>query len=229
MPRLAGRARRDGATAGSVNRLVDTRTALSISAYDHAAGAYLEQWKERRPRDAVRKFAALTPAPGRVLDVACGPALDVRLLRDAGLHVFAGDRSQEAMRIGKTLHPKGALACWDYRQLPFGDQVFDGIWAPQALHHLPLAEIRPALAELVRVHRGGPIFCTFREGSAELEAFEDPPAGTVFTTTVSADELKALLLYAGYEQVEVEPRADPLERPGVTWLYGWGRLRRRSR
>ncbi|MDP9405972.1 MAG: class I SAM-dependent methyltransferase, partial [Actinomycetota bacterium] len=150
-------------------------------------------------------------------------ALDVRLLRDAGLTVVAGDRSHESMRVGRMLFPKGALARWDFRRLPFPDASFDGIWAPAALHHLPRGQIRPTLAEWRRVQRAGPLFVTFRHGDGELEPIEDPPAGTVYATTVTAEQLRALLLAAGYREVEVESRPDPLERAGVTWLHGWGR------
>ena len=200
------------------------RLQATVSAYDGAAEAYQLEWRERRPRDAVRKFGGLVGRGGRVLDVACGPALDVRLLRDAGLHVVAGDLSHEVMRVAKTFFPKGALARWDFRRLPFGDAQFDGIWAPQALQHLPRAQIRPTLAEWRRVQRRGPIFVSFQEGDAELTEIDDPPAGTVWATKVTADQLKALLLGAGYGEVEVESRPDPLERSGITWLYGWGRL-----
>jgi ubiquinone/menaquinone biosynthesis C-methylase UbiE len=214
----------DGSEPEEAIGAVDQRTAMSIKAYDAVAEEYQEHWRDQRPLDAVRKFAGLVGRGGRVLDPACGPVLDVRLLRDAGLTVFAGDRSAEAMRVGKTFFPKGALARWDLRQLPFLDDSFDGVWAHGALQHLPTSEIRPALAELRRVHRRGPIFLSFREGRGDLEPFEDPPAGTVYVTSLIADELKALLLAAGYTEVEVESRPDPLGRTGVTWLYGWGRL-----
>lgn len=201
----------------------DQRTWLSIKAYDAAAADYQEQRGDWRTFDAARKMGALAGRGGRVLDVACGPGLDVRLLRDAGLLAVAGDLSHECMKVARTLFPKGALARWDYRRLPFADDTFDGIWAPDALGHLPRREIRPALAEFVRVQRRGPIFVTFHEGDAELEPFEDDPAGTVYVTAVSSDELKALLLAAGYVEVEVESRPDPLDRPDLTLLHGWGR------
>jgi SAM-dependent methyltransferase len=202
----------------------DLRTRRSVEAYDAAASAYHEAWVEHRARDAVRKFAALAGRGARVVDVASGPTLDVRLLRDAGLKVIAGDLSLESMRVGKLLFPKGALARWDFRRLPFPDGTFGGVWAPAALQHLPRREIRPALAEFRRVQRTGPIFVTFQEGGGELEPVEDPPAGSVYVTTVSPDQLRALLVDAGYGQVEVERRPDLLSRPGVTWLHGWGRL-----
>jgi SAM-dependent methyltransferase len=206
---------------------MDPRAAQSIKAYDASAAAYQEARSEPRLLDAIRQFGALAGRGGAVLDVACGPALDTRLLRDQGLHVVAGDLSWECMRVGKTLHPKGSLARWDYRRLPFVAGTFDGVWAPEALQHLPRSEIRPTLAEWRRVQRRGPIFVTFPEGDAELAPFDDPPAGEVFVTRVSLDELKALLLAAGYEQVEVERRPDLLARPGVAWLHALARLSER--
>ena len=202
----------------------DSRMARSVKAYDAHAEAYQEAWCERRLVDAARQFGVLAGRGTVVLDVACGPALDVRLLRDQGLRAAAGDLSWECMRVGKTLHPKGALAQWDFRQLPFRDSTFHGVWAPAALQHLPRNGIRPALRELRRVQRRGPIFVTFPEGDAELEPFDEPPVGEVFVTRVSPDEVKALLLATGYEQVEVETRPDLLQRPGVAWVHGWGRL-----
>ncbi|HVM15775.1 MAG TPA: class I SAM-dependent methyltransferase [Egibacteraceae bacterium] len=202
---------------------MDPRIADTVAAYDEAAEAYQEQMSERRPLDAVRKFAGLAGRGARILDVACGPVLDVRVLRDAGLVVVAGDRSQESMRIGKVLFPKGSLARWDFRRLPFADDTFEGVWAHAALQHLPRAQMRAGLAELRRVQRSGPIFLSFRDGSGDLDPVEDSPAGTVYITSVSADELKALLLDAGYVEVEIDTRPDLSGRP-VTWLYGFGRL-----
>lgn len=211
-------------TPSDAARTAEERIDRTVAAYDAAATEYQEDWVARRPLDAIRKFGALVGRGGRVLDVACGPALDVRRLRDAGLKVVAGDRSHESMKLAHTLFPKGALARWDYRRLPFGDAVFDGIWAPAALHHMPRGQIRRTLAEWRRVQRRGPIFVTFREGDADLAPADDPPAGTVWLTTVTADQLRALLVDAGYGEVEVEARPDLAGTPDVTWLYGWGRL-----
>lgn len=199
--------------------------AQTVDAYDAAVVAYQEAWRDRRPLDAVRKFASMAGRRARICDVACGPALDLRWLRDQGLKVVAGDLSQLSVQLAKLLFPKGSLARWDFRRLPFGDRVFDGVWAPAALQHLPRAQIRPAFAELRRVHRRGPIFITFREGSHDLAPVEDPPAGRVWAIAVTAEELHALLLDAGYTDIEIERRPDPLGRDTVTWLYGWGLAR----
>ena len=203
---------------------MDTRLARTQHAYDAGAAAYQEHWRALRPLDAIRKFAARAGRGGRVIDVAAGPALDLRLLRDAGLAVVAGDLSAESMKVAGTLFPKGSLARWDYRRLPFGDKVFDGVWASQALQHVPRAQVRAVLTEWRRVQRGGPIFVSLREGEGDLEEVDEPPVGAVHATSVSADELRALLLWAGYGEVEVEPRPDLLGRTEVTWLHGFGTL-----
>lgn len=197
---------------------VTDRLRRTLEAYDAAAAAYQERWRNARPLDAARAFAGRAGRGARVLDVAAGPGVDLRMLRDAGLAVVAGDLSHESMRVARTLFPKGALARWDYRRLPFADATFGGLWAPAALQHVPRAQVRRVLAEWRRVQARGPVFMTMREGTGDLEEFDDAPAGIVYATTVTADELKALLLDAGYVEVEVEPRPDPLERP-VTWLH----------
>lgn len=203
---------------------MDARLSQTQDAYDTNAEAYQHRWRQHRPLDAIRKFASRVGRGGRVLDVACGPALDVRLLRDGGLTVFAGDLSAQSMRLARTLFPKGNLARWDYRRLPFPDRVFDGVWAAAALQHVPRSQVRTVLAEWRRVQARGPIFVSMREGSGDLEPVDEPSVGVVHVTTVSADELKALLADAGYTDIEVEARPDLLERSDVTWLHGFGRL-----
>lgn len=203
---------------------MDPRTQRSIDAYDAAAERYQQAWWRLRPLDAVRKFSGMAGRGAVVIDVAGGPALDVRVLRDAGLRVVSGDRSMEAVRIGGTLFPKKPIACWDFRALPFADGTFAGVWAPAALQHLPRAEMRRALAELRRVHASGPIFLSFREGQEDLAPIDDAPAAPVFATSVTEAELRALLADQGYTAIEVERRPDPAGRAEVTWLYGWGRL-----
>jgi SAM-dependent methyltransferase len=203
---------------------VDTRLAETQTAYDANPSGYQQFWRGHRPLDAIRKFGTRAGRGARVLDVAAGPGVDLRLLRDAGLRVYAGDLSHPSMKVAVTLFPKGALAQWDFRRLPFPDAVFDGVWASAALQHVPRAQIRRVLAEWRRVQRGGPIFVSMREGTGDLELFEDPPAGKVHATTVTGDELRALLLDAGYTGVEVEPRPDLLGRSDVTWLHAFGTL-----
>ena len=65
---------------------LDERTRASIAAYDEHARAYQESLRRRRPIADIRRFAAMVEDGRRVLDVGCGPANDLRLLRDTGVH-----------------------------------------------------------------------------------------------------------------------------------------------
>lgn len=200
---------------------MDALLTATVNTYDQCAAEYLEAWKDRRPRDSARTFARMAGDGALVLDVAGGPGLDVRLLRDVGLRAASGDLSPECMRVARTFFPKGLLARWDYRSLPFADNQFMGIWAPAALQHLPRRAIPAAMREFRRVQAGGPIFVSFPEGESDLGLIEDPPAGKVQATAVSLEEVRALLLRMGYVDVEVESRPDPR---GIAqrWVYGIG-------
>lgn len=200
---------------------MDALLQMTVNAYDRCAAEYMEAWKDRRPRDSARIFAKMAGDGALVLDVAGGPGLDVRLLRDVGLRAASGDLSSECMKVARTFFPKGLLARWDYRSLPFPDNLFNGIWAPAALQHLPRRGILPAMQEFARVQAGGPIFVTFPEGETDLAPMKDPPAGPVQVTSVTPGELRALLLRMGYVDVEVESRPDPR---GISqrWSYGIG-------
>lgn len=203
---------------------MDPRQERTIAAYDAAAVDYFERWKDHRARDAIKRFAGLAGRGAVVCDLACGPGVDLRELRDAGLTVVAGDAAGGAMKVARTYFPKSPLAQWDFRRLPVAADTFDGVWAAAALQHVPQAELRSALAEVVRVQRRGPIFCSFREGRTDLAVVEDPPAEPVYATAVTRDELQALLVAAGYRHVEVERRPDPLGRSEPGWLYAFGQL-----
>ena len=200
---------------------MDELLRATVNTYDACAEEYLQAWKDRRPRDSARTFARMAGDGALVLDVAGGPGVDVRLLRDMGLKAASGDLSAECMRVARTFFPKGLLARWDYRSLPFADDQFSGIWAPAALQHLPRRAILPAMREFRRVQATGPIFVTFPEGESDMAPMEDPPAGMVQVTSITPEELQALLLRIGYVDVEVESRPDPR---GIArrWSYGVG-------
>ena len=200
---------------------MDALLTATVNLYDACAQEYLESCKDRRPRDSARTFARMAGQDALVLDVAGGPGVDVRLLRDVGLRAASGDISMECMKVARTFFPKGLLARWDYRALPFADNQFMGIWAPAALQHLPRRAIPAAMREFRRVQAGGPIYLSFPEGETDLALIDDPPAGMVQATSITAEELRALMLRMGYVDVEVESRPDPR---GISqrWVQGIG-------
>jgi len=87
---------------------------------------------------------------GRVLDVGCGPGLNVARLRQAGWRAVGADYSPAGMQIAAR-RVGGALVNLDAHALGFRDGVFGGVVMTHALGHVTdparvLAEIHRVLA-----------------------------------------------------------------------------------
>ena len=105
---------------------------------------------ERALRAMLARWLAENPAPGRCLDVGCGPR---SWLWDVGLQAYGVDVSEAAVaayrRRGGTAVVASATA------LPFADGAFDSVWSFGLLHHLPDGAAQRAVAEMQRVTRAG--------------------------------------------------------------------------
>jgi SAM-dependent methyltransferase len=118
------------------------------------------------PSDWVRRFAALLPAGGSVLDVACGGGRHLRWLLDRGFAVtgidrdtrFVGDLTEHARILTADLE--------DGSPWPVAGQTFDGIVVTNYLH-------RPLFPRLVEALTDGGvlIYETFARGN---EAYGRP-------------------------------------------------------
>jgi SAM-dependent methyltransferase len=73
----------------------------------------------KRPVADVRRFADVRQRDDLVLDAGCGPANDLRLLRDAGVHPVGVDLSLGALREARMLLPRHPLVQAPLQDLPF--------------------------------------------------------------------------------------------------------------
>jgi len=103
---------------------LDERTLGSVAAYDEHARAYQESLRLRRPVADLRRFADKTRRGDLVLDAGCGPANDLRLLRDAGVHPVGVDLSLGALREARMLLPRHPLVQAPLHDLPFAPRSF---------------------------------------------------------------------------------------------------------
>lgn len=135
-------------------------------------------WEKRFPDDTPVYAAAigeLGPLPGgRALDVGCGTARALPLLRaavGASGTVVGVDLTPEMLREAVALGRRdaGALVEADSERLPVRDGAFDAVFAAGLVHHLP--DPAAGLRELARVTRPGGRLALFHPlGRAALAA-----------------------------------------------------------
>lgn len=95
-------------------------------------------------------------APGRVLDVGCGPAYLAPLVAARGASYLGVDSSARmvARARRRAARTAGLVVRADATHLPFDDGTFDSVIASAIIALLPAEKRRATLRELVRVTRG---------------------------------------------------------------------------
>lgn len=171
----------------------------TISAYDEMADEYAERFSSvDLTADRECLMSGLPTSDGLVLDAGCGPGRDCRLFSRDGARVLGLDLSSSLLdRAGRVT--SAPLAQGDVRRLPFGDQVFAGIWCCAVLLHLDPADFVRALREFHRVlMSGGVLFVTVRAGSGEELRGEELETARWFHL-YSEDEVVRMALRAGFD------------------------------
>ncbi len=203
----------------------DPRTLAAIAAYGPVARAYRDQVRLRRPVADVRRFATFARRDDLVLDVGCGPANDLRLLRDAGLHPLGIDLSPGVLQEARILLPRHPLVQADFEDPPFTDRSFGGLWMSGAFAHLPRSRWRDTLARLLRLLASGPVYFTCHRGTADLDPFNDPLLGEVHVSAATEQEVEAMLRSLGVVDLSVDVRPDLRLDMRVPWVVALGRVK----
>jgi SAM-dependent methyltransferase len=179
----------------------------------------------RRPVADVRRFATFARRDDLVLDVGCGPANDLRLLRDAGLHPLGIDLSPGVLQEARILLPRHPLVQADFEDPPFTDRSFGGLWMSGAFAHLPRSRWRDTLARLLRLLASGPVYFTCHRGTADLDPFNDPLLGEVHVSAATEQEVEAMLRSLGVVDLSVDVRPDLRLDMRVPWVVALGRVK----
>lgn len=151
-------------------------------------------------------------APGRALDVGCGPGRNAIWLASAGFDVDAVDQSRLALDwAGERAAEAGAevrFHCGDLFSLPLQAGQYDLVYDHGCLHHLPPHRRVSYLALLERVLRPGGYFglACFAAGQMGSEAPDEQlyREGTVHRGLAFTPEaLRAI--FADFAEIELRP------------------------
>jgi SAM-dependent methyltransferase len=126
--------------------------------------------------------------PDRVLDAGCGPGWESATFAEAGGDVVGIDLTAAFLDAARQEVPEAALARMDMRQLGFGGNAFDGVWACASFLHVPREDAGPTLGEFRRVLRpGGTLLLSVKREGDER-----------YFTLYDRDELAELVVESGF-------------------------------
>jgi len=205
---------------------IDERTRTSIAAYDAHAREYQAALRMKRPVADVRRFADMAERHDLVLDAGCGPATDLRLLRDTGVHPVGVDLALGALREARMLLPRHPLVQAPVQALPFKPRSFGGLWLSGTFTNLPRADWHATFSALLELLDSGPVYLSCYRGTRDLIEVDDPILGQLHVSEATEEEVEALFSSHGLTEVSIEIRPDPIlerRRPCVVAL---GRFRR---
>ncbi|HEX7765804.1 MAG TPA: class I SAM-dependent methyltransferase [Nitrospira sp.] len=131
--------------------------APTIRIYEQGATTFLKRWVSRRKRPPALLLDSLARLPKRsaILDLGCGGGQDARFLQAKGFRVVGMDLTTAFLRAAQNTAPSVPLVRADMRDLPFGEESFDAVWAAACLMHLPKPEAARVLKRLSRIVRPG--------------------------------------------------------------------------
>ena len=203
---------------------LDERTLASIARYDEHAREYQEALRRHRPRADIRRFAAFAERGDLVLDGACGPASDLRLLRDAGLHPVGVDLSMGALAEAHMLLPRHPKIRAPLQDLPFKPKSFQGLWLSGAFTHLPRDDWQNTFSRLMGLLERGPVYFSCYLGDVDLQPFDDEILGKVYISAATPEEVGSMLAIHKLDDLTIEVRPDPLHGKTRPWVVALGHL-----
>lgn len=145
----------------------------TIEYYDHNA----QDWTETHGgstgpsywQDHLDQFVSRIPAGGQILEIGSGPGKDAGCFSDENCHYLGLDLSTGLLDVAKKANPDLNFVCADVCNLPFPNNIFNGVWCASTLFHIPRSKLSCAISEIVRVIKNdGTCFVTMKEGKGSL-------------------------------------------------------------
>jgi len=179
------------------------RIQRAIAKYDKIASSYARKADVFDSAvEEVRKFIGILKKGSRVLDVGCAAGRDCKVFKGAGFSVVGIDLSEKLLAIAKKKHPGISFRLADMRNLPFRENIFDGVFARAVLHHLEREEMMGVLKQFYNVLKpGGILFIMTKAGSGLLKKEEDLTSGEEREfTLLTKNQLHRFLSKVGFQK-----------------------------
>lgn len=197
--------------------------------YSNNAAKYSSWVDDYRSTDQLSAFSLLLPPQAKVLDAGCGTGRDAQFLHQSGFGVVGVDFAPGMIELASSRYPDIQFVEADIRDLPFEDQVFDGIWCHAVLINMETSvDVEKALREFHRVLKPGGVMHLLvkrrTSDGSKLYVAEDPGiSGHRLVQYFDQEEIEKMVTGLGFsveisEEYEEDDR-NPRGRAGVVWLH----------
>ena len=186
--------------------------------YEQNAAAWdaLRGPEPRLERTWLKRFAALLPSGGTVLDIGCGGGRPVAgWLIERGFAVEGVDSSPSLIALCEERFHGAEWHVADMRELALAAS-FDGLISWHSLFHLAPEDQRRMFARLAAHSRPGTILM-FTSGSGQCIRIGEWQGEPLYHASLDPEEYRQLLADNGFEVLEHEPR-DPECGEATVWI-----------
>lgn len=191
------------------------------STYDKIADDYHkdhlgDSWDD----DHIAAFIKMIPDNGKVLELGCGPGVDVGKLLKGGLtKIYGFDLSDKLLDIARKDYSNCEFIQGDMRQLPYEENFFDGVFSKAVLLHIAKRNIDQVLSEITRVLKpGGSIHIAIKKGEGEKE-IEENDYGYSYSRLFSyweTNKFQQVLINHGIKIIRIDEL--PVPEKQQTWI-----------
>ncbi|MBN6186088.1 class I SAM-dependent methyltransferase [Aneurinibacillus sp. BA2021] len=163
------------------------------ASFDKLANQAGEKWRHRELTMQFIPGFQMLLGGNRVLDLGCGAGHDALRLKRYDLHVQGLDISEVMLAQAKLKVRDVEFIQGDFRHIPTGDELYDGVWANASLIYLTEEDLHKALDEVYRVLKpGGVFFSSYRLGEGEIVV------DNIFNQLYGEDEIQRILRLHGF-------------------------------
>jgi len=126
--------------------------AQTIKWYNDNAQTYANKIEHLPELEYIKRFANLLKSGDKILDAGCAAGRDSKIFKDQGFEPTGIDIVENFIKLARKKNPNIEFVHGDFRNLPFSDNTFAGIWATACLlHSETTADVKKALNEFYRV------------------------------------------------------------------------------
>jgi len=187
--------------------MIGPNTLRTMQAYNQTAEEYAEKTRQLDMSHEREIFLRNMRPRGYILDIGCDCGKDAKIFSDIGYKVTGIDISENLLTITRKTSPTSQFVQTDFRQIPFLEQSFDGLWASASLLHAEKkSEVPELLAEWNRVFRTeGKAYIIVKQRKGKEDMEDQRYQGVVkHYCYFEEDEIRELVQKAGFKQVITE-------------------------